>query len=85
MYYAIINIGAFALVGYVIYLWQKDKKSETKRLYTWLDDMFDRIGAGDIERYAFTQRIKYEVGKTQAVDEPPTDTKNPPKFVHQKR
>jgi hypothetical protein len=74
------------LCGWVIYLWQASAKKETKRLYAWLDDILDRIGSENIERYAFCRRVKYEMTAVQSVDEKVVEdiekTNAPKKFVH---
>ena len=88
-YIAIVSVVALGVVGFVIYLWQKDKRDETDRLYAFIDDIFDRINSGTIEQYAFTQRIKKEIFKTQQQVENPEAKiekaiergKIPPKFV----
>ena len=82
------------LLGYVIYLWQKDRGKESKRLYRFVDDLLDRVGAEHLHDYAMSQRIKMErVG--QMVDVPPTTNKEiakdaenaqqPPAFVRKTR
>ena len=87
-------IGLIALCGYVIYLWQKDKGKESKRLYRFVDDLLDRVGAEHLHDYALSQRIKTERAG-QLVDVPPTtnediakDAENaqrPREFVRQTR
>jgi len=61
-------------------LWRKDNEKETKRLYRFIDDIFDRVSAGDVERYAFTQRVKRELAMQPPI--PPPEDKEEPKFVH---
>ena len=86
--YHIVEIISLILVGVVVYLWQRDKNKELKRLYQWQDDMFDRINSDTIEQYAMTHRIKKDI-KVQNVDaRVAADAENaklPPQFVHQKR
>ena len=85
-----VAVAGLGLCGYVIYLWQKSAKQETKRLYAWLDDILDRISAEDIERYALCSRIKHDMTLQQvkARVEPTledNDEKQPIPFVNQKR
>ena len=86
--YHIVEIVSLILVGVVVYLWQRDKNKELKRLYQWQDDMFDRINSDTIEQYAMTHRIKKDI-KVQSIDTRVVaneeNTKLPPQFVHQKR
>jgi hypothetical protein len=83
---SIAILGLIGLCGYVIYLWQKDKREETKRLYAWQDDILDRIGSENIERYALCRRVKYEMTAVKSADEKVADdinkTNAPKKFVH---
>ena len=74
IYLTIIGCFALVLCGFILWIWQNDKKhchqnntEEAKRLYRFIDDMFDRIGADTLESYAFTQRIKKEILKQQMV------------------
>ena len=90
MYYAIICGLFVGLLVYIIWLWDKSRGKETKRLYAWLDDILDRIGSEGIEQYALTQRIKYEIlsqakQSTTAPTGPKEEVKVPPAFVQQRR
>ena len=91
LYFTIIGLGAFAVIGFIVWLWQRDKNKETDRLYKWQDDMFDRINSDTIEQYAMTHRIKKDI-MVQTVNVPqtrknvpPTEEKGEPAFLHQKR
>ena len=81
------------LVGFVLWLWREDKNhchanktEEAKRLYKFLDDMYDRIASNNIEQYAMTYRIKRDIA-VQTINAPrePSDEKQELPFVHQKR
>ena len=99
MQYLTIICGALvALVGFVFWMWREDKKhchsvktEEAKRLYSFIDDMFDRINSDTIEQYAMTHRIKKDI-MVQSVNVPKTrgkkeitEEEHEPAFVHQKR
>ena len=97
IYLTVVCVILVILCGYILWAWREDKKhchgaktEETKRLYAFIDDMFDRIGSGDIQQYAFTQRIKKEIFRQQELtpeQKIKTETerpKTPPQFV-QKR
>lgn len=81
----VLGVAVVGLCGYVIYLWQGSAKKETGRLYAWLDDILDRIGSENIERYALCRRVKYEMN-VKSTDEKVADdidkTNAPKKFVH---
>lgn len=100
IYLTIICGFLVALVVFVLWMWREDKKhchsvktEEAKRLYAFIDDMFDRIGADTIEQYAFTQRIKKEIMKQQQqaaqpevkIEEAIERSKTPPMFSQKKR
>jgi hypothetical protein len=87
----LVYIMFIVLVGFILWLWQRDKNAETNRLYKWQDDMFDRINSDTIEQYAMTHRIKHDI-MVQSMNVPQTRKKTPsiqpesePAFVHQKR
>ena len=90
-FYSIICGGLIGLIAFVIYLWHKSVQSETKRLYKWQDDMFDRINSETIEQYAMIRRIKYDM-TLKSLNVPQTKGKpdiveegREPAFIHQKR
>jgi hypothetical protein len=87
MYCAIISGLFVGLVVYIIYLWNKANQNETARLYRWLDDILDRIAAGDAEKYAFVYRIKYDILEKQEkkIREEEEVEKAPPLFTQQRR
>ena len=87
---SIASVGLVGLCGYVIYLWQASAKKETKRLYAWLDDIRDRIGSENVERYALCRRVKYEMGVQSVnvntkIEKDADKDKEVPQFVHSKR
>jgi hypothetical protein len=90
----IVSVALVVLVGFVLWMWRSDKKhchnvktEEAKRLYRFIDDMFDRINSDTIEQYAMTHRIKKDI-MVQTIDERVAEAedvgKTPPAFVHGK-